>query len=229
MCFAVARMAGWLPGDRGRHVTFGNVLGSDRKMFRSRSGDTVKLTDLLGEAVERAAAALAERNPEAPSDEGSDVARTVGIGAVKYADLSTDRARDYVFDWDRMLAFEGTPAPYLQYAHARVHSIFRRAGGAVPPPGTPIVLDQPAERALGLALLGYGEAVDATVASWSPSRLCAYLFSVATAYTTFYETCPVLQAPEDTVRHSRLALSALTSRILAHGLGILGITAPERM
>ena len=230
MCFAVARMAGWLPpGTDAVHVAFGHVLGSDRKMFRSRSGETVKLVDLLGEAVDRARAALAQRNPEAPSGSLDEVARAVGIGAVKYSDLSTDRVRDYVFDWDRMLAFEGDTGPYLQYAHARVGSIFRRAGSEPPPPSTPIVLDEPAERALGLALLGYSEAVDAAVSTWSPSRLCAYLFAVATTYTTFYETCPVLQAPEPARRDSRLALSSLTARVLAHGLGLLGITVPERM
>jgi arginyl-tRNA synthetase len=153
----------------------------------------------------------------------------VGIGAVKYADLSTDRARDYVFDWDRMLAFEGDTGPYLQYAHARIRSIFRRSGQEPPSASVPVVLDEPAERALGLCLLGYPEAVDNLVSSWAPSRLCAYLFSLATAYTTFYEHCPVLQAPAPAVRDSRLALSALTARVLAHGLGLLGITAPDRM
>jgi arginyl-tRNA synthetase len=230
MCFAVARMAGWLPaGTDAVHVAFGHVLGSDRKMFRSRSGDTVKLVDLLREAVDRARAALAERNPEAAPGSLDEVARAVGIGAVKYSDLSTDRARDYVFDWDRMLAFEGDTGPYLQYAHARVGSIFRRGGTEPPPPSTPIDLSEPAERALGLALLGYGEAMEAVVSAWAPSRLCAYLFAVASAYTTFYESCPVLQAPDPARRDSRLALSALTARVLAHGLALLGITAPERM
>jgi arginyl-tRNA synthetase len=230
MCFAVSRMAGWLPsGTDAVHVAFGHVLGSDRKMFRSRSGETVKLADLLTEAVDRAAAALADRNPDEPEDARQAVARAVGIGAVKYADLSTDRARDYVFDWDRMLAFEGDTGPYLQYAHARIRSIFRRSGQEPPSASVPVVLDEPAERALGLCLLGYPEAVDNLVSSWAPSRLCAYLFSLATAYTTFYEHCPVLQAPAPAVRDSRLALSALTARVLAHGLGLLGITAPDRM
>ncbi len=230
MCFSVARMAGWLPlGTEAVHVTFGNVLGGDRKMFKSRSGTTVKLADLLSEGVERADAALAEREPDGGGPGRTEVARAVGIGAVKYADLATDRVRDYVFDWDRMLAFEGDTGPYLQYAHARIRSIFRRSGAAPPPPDTPIVLDQPAERALGLALLGYSEAVELTVDTWSPSRLCTYLFSLATAYTTFYETCPVLQAADPALRDSRLALCSLTARVLAHGLGLLGITAPERM
>ena len=230
MCFAVSRMAGWLPpGTEAVHVAFGHVLGSDRKQFRSRSGDTVKLVDLLAEAVERAGAALVERNPDDPADARAPVAHAVGTGAVKYSDLSTDRARDYVFDWDRMLAFEGDTGPYLQYAHARIQSIFRRAGGEAPPSSTPVVVGEPAERALGVALLGYPEAIDNLVGAWAPSRLCTYLFALATAYTTFYESCPVLQAPDPAVRDSRLALSALTARVLAHGLGLLGITAPERM
>jgi arginyl-tRNA synthetase len=230
MCFAVARLAGWLPeGTDAVHVAFGHVLGSDRKMFRSRSGDTVKLVDLLHEAVERARSALADRNPEATAGSLDAVARAVGIGAVKYSDLSTDRVRDYVFDWDRMLAFEGDTGPYLQYAHARIGSIFRRAGTEPPPASTPVVLVEPAERALGLALLGYSEAIDTALSTWAPSRLCSYLFAVATAYTTFYENCPVLQAPDPALRDSRMALSALTARLLAHGLGLLGITAPERM
>jgi arginyl-tRNA synthetase len=230
MCFAASRMAGWLPpGADAVHVAFGHVLGSDRKMFRSRSGDAVKLADLLAEAVERAGASLAERNPDAPADTRAAVAHAIGIGAVKYSDLSTDRARDYVFDWDRMLAFEGDTGPYLQYAYARIRSIFRRAGVDVPHPSTPVALDHPAERALGVALLGYSEAIDTLVSAWAPSRLCAYLFALATTYTSFYESCPVLQAPEPAVRDSRLALSALTARVLAHGLGLLGMTAPERM
>ena len=133
MCFAVAAMAGWLPeGTEAVHVAFGNVLGPDRKMLQSRSGERVKLIELLDEAVERAAAALAERDSELDEASRAAVARALGIGAVKYADLSTDRIRDYVFDWDRMLAFEGNTGPYLQYAHARIRSIFRRA--ELPPP-----------------------------------------------------------------------------------------------
>ncbi len=229
MCFAVARMAGWLPpGTEAVHVGFGNVLGTDRKMFRSRAGGTVKLVDLLDEAVARADAALAQRQPTGGAEDRRRVAHAVGVGAVKYADLSTDRVRDYVFDWDRMLALEGDTGPYLQYAHARIEAIFRRAGeDAAGRQGEP-VLGGPAERALGLALLGYPEAVETALEAWSPSRLCSYLFSLSTAFTTFYETCPVLQAePEE--RASRLVLCALTARVLAHGLGLLGITAPGRM
>ena len=229
MCFAAARMAGWLPaGVEAVHVAFGNVLGSDRKMFRTRAGQTVKLVDLLDEGVQRAAAGVAERNPSLDEATRAGVARALGIGAVKYADLSTDRTRDYVFDWDRMLAFEGDTGPYLQYAHARIRSIFRRAGEAPPPVLAP-VLAEPAERALALALLGFGEALDQAVAGWSPSKLCTYLFELATAFTTFYETCPVLGAPAPALRRSRMGLADLTARVLACGLGLLGITAPDQM
>ncbi|HXW32749.1 MAG TPA: arginine--tRNA ligase [Acidimicrobiales bacterium] len=229
MCFAVARMAGWLPpGTEAVHVAFGSVLGSDHKMYRSRSGESVKLADLLDEAVQRADTALVARQPGDDDGHRSAVAKAVGIGAVKYADLSTDRVRDYVFDWDRMLAFEGDTGPYLQYAHARVHSIFRRAGLDVGARYGAPVLTEPAERALGVALLGYPEAVTAATEVSSPSRLCAYLFSLATAFTTFYETCPVLQAAPE-VRDSRLGLCALTARVLGHGLGLLGVEAPSQM
>jgi arginyl-tRNA synthetase len=230
MCFAVARMAGWLaPGDEAVHVAFGNVLGPDRKMFRSRGGDTVKLVQLLDEGVQRAAAAAAERDQGLDEAARDEVARALGVGAVKYADLSTDRTRDYVFDWDRMLAFEGNTGPYLQYAHARIRSVFRRAGEAAPAPGTVPVLGEAAERALALALLGFGEAVEGALSAWSPSRLCAYLFDLAGAFTTFYETCPILQAPDAETRSSRLVLADVTGRVLARGLDMLGIVAPEQM
>jgi arginyl-tRNA synthetase len=231
MCWEVCRLAGWLvPPARAAHVMFGNVLGSDRKMFKTRSGQTVKLVDLLDEAVKRALATVAEKNPELPADERDAVARAVGIGAVKYADLSTDRIKDYVFDWDRMLSFEGNTAPYLQYAHARIRSILRRGevdtatlAGLVP------VVAEPAERALALELLGFDAAVHETIERMSPHRLCAYLFELASRFTTFYEACPVLKAPDETTRSSRLLLADLTARVLAQGLALLGIAAPDRM
>jgi arginyl-tRNA synthetase len=233
MCFAVASAAGWIPpGKQAVHVGFGSVLGADRKMFSSRAGESVKLIDLLDEAVARADAAVTEKNPALSVAERSTVARMVGIGAVKYADLSTDRLRDYVFDWDRMLAFEGNTAPYLQYAHVRCLSIFRR-GEVDPAPyrsgRVPVALGSPAERALGLALLGFAPAFAATLETWSPHRLCTYLFDLAGVFTTFFETCPVLQAGEPVVRDSRLVLCALTASVLACGLAVLGIEAPDRM
>jgi arginyl-tRNA synthetase len=229
MVFAVARMAGWLPDAVDvEHVAFGNVLGTDHRMLKSRDGDTVRLIDLLDEAVDRAAAAMATRAQESGEDvTDADVlatARMLGIGAVKYADLSTDRTRDYVFDWERMLAFEGNTGPYLQYAHARVCSIFRRSRLQ---PGA-IALVDPHERALGLTLLGFSEALDETLSSHSPHKLCGYLYDLASTFTTFYEHCRVLVADEATQR-SRLGLSQLTARVLSGGLSLLGIEAPDRM
>jgi arginyl-tRNA synthetase len=229
MCFAVARMAGWLtPEVEAVHVSFGNVLGSDNKIFRTRSGETVKLVDLIDEAQARAAAAIAEKNPDIAGDERAAVAHALGVGAVKYADMSTDRIKDYVFDWERMLAFEGNTAPYLQYAHARICSIFRRAGGR-PEPGEAPVLTEPAERALGLSILGFPDALRVALETWSPSKLCTYLFHLASTFTTFYEMCPVLAAPDEQTRRSRMSLSDLTARVLETGLGSLGIAAPEAM
>jgi arginyl-tRNA synthetase len=230
MVFAVARMAGWLePPTEAVHVAFGNVLGEDRRMLRSRAGDSVKLVDLLHEAVERADRAIGEKNPDLTGDERARVAAMIGIGAVKYADLSTDRVKDYVFDWDRMLSFDGNTAPYLQYAHARICSIFRRAGvDRTSVRDAAIRLDTPVERALALRLLAYPTAVATTLDAFSPHRLCNYVYDLATDFTAFYEQCPVLKADEP-VRASRLALADLTARTLAHGLGLLGIDAPERM
>jgi arginyl-tRNA synthetase len=233
MVFAVGRAAGWMPpGAEALHISFGNMLGADRRMFKTRAGDVVKLADVIDEAIERAAAAIAAKNPDLAGDERSRVARSVGIGALKYADLSTDRTRDYVFDWDRMLAFEGNTAPYLQYAFARIHSIFRRGGTdvAVYESGeVPVMLEHPTERALAVALLGFDTAVAATLETYSPHKLTAYLFDLAGAFTAFYETCPVLKADRPEVRDSRLALSALTARTLSAGLGLLGIETPPRM
>ncbi len=230
MCFVVARLAGWLPeGTVAEHVGFGSVLGADRKMLKARSGDSVKLAELLDEAVARATAAMAERDPEMGPEERAQVARSLGIGAVKYADLSTDRGRDYVFDWDRMLAFEGNTGPYLQYAHARIRSIFRRGEVAAPDPSVPPSLAEPEERALALVLDGFAGAVAEATGSAAPAKLCGYLFELATTFTTFYERCPVLRAPDEERRRSRLLLSDTAARVLAAGLGLLGIDAPPRM
>ena len=228
MVFATGRMAGWLNGHRAEHAPFGSVLGSDGKIMRTRSGDPVKLVDLLDEADERAAKIVQDRGELDPQTRSS-VARAVAMGALKYFDLSFQRERDYVFDWDRMLAFDGNTGPYLQYAVTRIRSIFRKAGiddqqasrGRIAP-------GEPAERALALKLLGLGEAVGAVEATLEPHRLCTYLFDLATAFTDFYEACPVLQADEPT-RSSRLALCALVARTLTLGLDLLGIQVPERM
>ena len=230
MVFAVSEMAGWLvPPTEAHHVQFGVVLGQDRKRLRSRTGEPVKFVDLLDEAVERARAAIDERTSDLDPDERDAVARMIGIGAVKYADLSTDRVKDYVFEWDRMLSFDGNTAPYLQYAHARICSMFRR--GEVERAsvrGDAITIGAPQERALALRLLAYPTAIEATLDTYSPHRLCTYLYELSTDFTAFYEHCPVLKADEAT-RESRLALADLTARVLGHGLGLLGIEVPERM
>ena len=229
MVFAVAAMAGWLPSSaRATHVAFGSILGPDKKMFKTREGGTVKLADLLDEAITRALAIIEEKNPP-HLDEAArrDVARMVGIGALKYVDLSSDRVKDYVFDWNRMLAFDGNTAPYLQFAHARTRSILRKAGGTVA--GATIAIHRPEERALALALLGFGDVVASVADSLQPHRLCTYLFDLATITTAFLESCPVLKAEDDATRTSRLALCEVSSKVLARGLDLLGIEAPEVM
>jgi len=230
MVFDVARMAGWLKDPvEAVHVSFGSVLGPDRKMLKSRSGDPLKFIDLVTEAVARADEAVAAKNPDLPADERARVARMVGIGAVKYADLSTDRVRDYVFDWERMLSFDGNTAPYLQYAHARICSIFRRAGiDRSTIASVAISIVEPQERELALRILGFESAVFDTIERYSPHRLCTYLYELATAFTAFYEHCPVLKA-DDVTRASRLALCDLTARVMNRGLGLLGIDTPEQM
>jgi len=230
MVFDVARMAGWLKDPvEAVHVSFGSVLGPDRKMLKSRSGDPLKFIDLVTEAVARADEAVAAKNPDLPADERARVARMVGIGAVKYADLSTDRVRDYVFDWERMLSFDGNTAPYLQYAHARICSIFRRAGvDRSTIASVAILIVEPQERELALRILGFESAVFDTIERYSPHRLCTYLYELATTFTAFYEHCPVLKA-DDVTRASRLALCDLTARVMNRGLGLLGIDTPEQM
>ncbi|MFN2495240.1 MAG: arginine--tRNA ligase [Pseudonocardiaceae bacterium] len=229
MVFQAAREAGWLaPPARAEHVGHGSVLGKDGKMLRSRAGESVRLIDLLDEAVTRASAAVAEKNPDLDEATAAAVARAVGIGAVKYADLSTDRTKDYVLDYDRMLSFDGNTGPYLQYAHARIHSIFRRAGIAPPDSAEGVMITDPAERALALAILEFPSAIGEIEQSLQFHRLATYLFELATAFTRFYEQCPVLKA-EAQIRGSRLVLCALTANLLATGLDLLGIEAPHQL
>jgi arginyl-tRNA synthetase len=234
MIIETARLAGWLlPPARAEHVAFGSVLGADRKMFRTRAGGSIRLVDLLDEAVERAGRVVAEKAPDLPAEEAAAVSEAVGIGAVKYADLANDRVKDYVFDWDRMLDFSGNTAPYLQYAHARVRSIFRKAQadgiGADRAQLAPATEFAPAERRLALEILSFDGAVRATEAALAPHRLCTYLFDLATAFTDFYESCPILRADTAEQLRSRLLLADLTARVLAQGLDLLGIAAPDRM
>ncbi|HEX3961308.1 MAG TPA: arginine--tRNA ligase [Trebonia sp.] len=235
MVFAVARLAGWLPEDaRYEHAQIGMVQGADGGRLRTRSGDTVRLSDLLNEGVEQARAVLDEI--EGMSDATKDeIAQDVGIGAIKYADLSTARDSAYVFDWNKMLALRGNTGPYLQYATARIRSIFRRAGldpAASLNPGAlqaSIVVTEAAERDLALQLLGFGAAVEQVAETAEPHRLCAYVFETASLFTTFYEQCPVLKADNTATRESRLALCAATLRVLTTALGLLGVPLPERM
>ncbi|HEY0718662.1 MAG TPA: arginine--tRNA ligase [Streptosporangiaceae bacterium] len=232
MAFAVARLAGWIPdGVSFEHAQIGNVLGTDGKILRTRSGDSIKLSSLLQEGVDRARGILNELEASTQFDEGTRnaIAEAVGIGAVKYADLSTARDSEYVFDWDRMISFKGNTGPYLQYATARIRSIFRRAGLDPDDVTGPVVIEEEAERDLALKLLGFGPAVWAVADSAEPHRLCTYLFELASQFTTFYELCPVLKADLGAVRESRLALCALTLRVLVGGLGLLGVPVPERM
>jgi arginyl-tRNA synthetase len=232
MVWGAAEMAGWLrPPARAVHVNFGNVLGDDGKILKSRSGDPAKFADFIDEALRRGRAAVAERVTDLTGDELDRLGRAIGVGAFKYAELSGDRIRDYRFDWDRMLSFEGNTAPYLQYAHARICSIFRRA--AVDRSTLAVetaVLNDPAERALALQVLAIDGAVHDTLATYSPHKLCTYLYDLARTFTTFYEACPVLKdGVDEATRTSRLALCDATARALATGLDLLGIEAPERM
>lgn len=232
MVFAVGALAGWLkPPARAEHVAFGSVLGADKKVFKTRAGDTVRLVDLLDEAVERADAELLKRNPDDDRSDRRALAAQIGIGAIKYADLANDRIKDYVFDWDRMLAAEGRTGPYLQYAHARIHSIFRKAAesGIARAPNAAIALDDPIEHRLALELAEFGHAVTEAGETLRPHRLCGYLFDLATAFTAFFEACPVLKASDERTRASRLALCELTARVLERGLSLIGIAAPPRM
>jgi arginyl-tRNA synthetase len=229
MVFAVARLAGWLPDIvRCEHVGFGNVLGTDRKMFKTRSGETVKLVVLVNEAVEKAEASLERRTSELDDAQTKELASQIALAAIKYADLSTERQHDYVFDLDRMISFEGDTGPYLQYAHARLRSIFRRLGEPWNVGSITFGLDAPEERHLALGLLAFPEAFEMSLTSLQPHRLCGYLFDLAQRFTSFYDACPVL-ASVGPLRDERLALCEITSRTLRLGLSVLGIGAPDQM
>jgi arginyl-tRNA synthetase len=207
------------------------MLGEDGKPFKTRSGDTVKLKDLLDEAEERgtnvARAKAAERESGLGEEQLNAIGKAIGIGAVKYADLSKDRISDYVFSWDKMLAMEGNTAPYLQYAYARIRSIQRKAGGAGVRLAA-IQLDAPHELSLAKHLLRLSEVIDQVVRDLKPHLLATYLYDLSTKFSGFYENCPVIQSAEPT-RSSRLALCDLTARTLALGLDLLGIEHPEQM
>ncbi|MEE2045467.1 arginine--tRNA ligase, partial [Nocardiopsis tropica] len=210
-------------------VQIGNVLGGDGKILRTRSGAPVRLMALLDEAVERAAAVVAENRPDLGAEEQAEIARQVGIGAVKYADLSVSHDTEYTFDFDRMLALTGNTGPYLQYAQARIRSIFRKGGLDLSSPRGGITVSEGAERDLALKLLEFGAVVEQVGALLQPHRLSAYLFELAQTLTAFYEHCPVLTAPTEAERESRLALVSVAFRVLVQGLDLLGVEAPEHM
>lgn len=211
-----------------RHIAFGSILGEDRKLMKTRSGDNVQLADVLTEAVERAAAVIAEKNPGLPADEAAGIAEIVGIGAVKFAELSQNRLTDYVFAWDRMLALHGDTAPYLQYSHVRIRSIFRKLDEPFDAAGSAVQLDHNEEIHLVRMLVRFGEVVPTILEDFRPNLLANYLLDLARAFHSFFEACPVLKA-EPAVRTSRLALCELTSRVLRQGLDLLGVGVPERM
>lgn len=225
--FTVARKAGWLPDPvHAEHVPFGTMMGKDGKPFKTRSGDTVKLMDLLNEAVTRASALVASKNPELSADEIAHIGEVVGIGAVKYADLSKNRTSDYIFDWDSMLSFEGNTAPYLQYAYTRVQSVFRKAGTW--DNNAAITLNEAMEQQLAVELLKFEDVLDSVANTSYPHYLAAYLYQIATLFSRFYEACPILKADEAT-RNSRLQLTSLTGKTLQQGLALLGIDTLETM
>lgn len=229
--FAVARAAGLADPDmRLDHFPFGNMLGKDGTPFKTREGGVVRLEELLDEAEVRAYALVGEKNPELPDAERRQIARVVGIGAIKFADLSKNRTSDYVFDWDQMLSFEGNTAPYLQYAYSRIRSVFRR--GAVSPGDLEapesIAMGSTEERGLAVVLVRFQEVLEQVAAEACPHFLCGYLYELASAFTRFYEACPILTA-EAPVRTSRLVLADRTATTLRQGLDLLGIETLERM
>ncbi|MBJ7283994.1 MAG: arginine--tRNA ligase [Akkermansiaceae bacterium] len=211
-----------------QHIEFGSILGDDRKLMKTRSGDNVGLIEVLEEAVERAAKAIAEKNPDLKGEEAAQIAEVVGIGAVKFAELSQNRLTDYVFSWDRMLALQGDTAPYLQYSHVRIRSIFRKLDGPFDATSVEIHLNEPAEIHLVRLLVRFGEVLPTILEDFRPNLLANYVLELARAFHSFFEACPVLKADEPT-RSSRLALCELTSRTLKQGLHLLGIDVPERM
>ena len=239
MLFKVAEMAGWNRRDGKTvelvHVTFGSVLGEDGRPLKTRSGENVKLKDLLEEAIERARAVVQEKNPDLPEEQKARIAQAVGVGAVKYADYSNNRTSDYVFSYDKMLAMDGNTAPYMQYAYARVKSIERKAeskGVSTQDELRDIQslnLSEPTELDLGKHLVRYAEAIEGAAADYRPNYLTSYLYELAQKFSAFYTECPVLDAPPDK-RPTRLLLCDLTAKTIKHGLSqLLGIQVVEQM
>ncbi|EHV1436001.1 arginine--tRNA ligase [Salmonella enterica] len=229
--WTIVRKAGYVPDSVPlEHHMFGMMLGKDGKPFKTRAGGTVKLADLLDEALERARRLVAEKNPDMSADELEKLANAVGIGAVKYADLSKNRTTDYIFDWDNMLSFEGNTAPYMQYAYTRVLSVFRKADiDEQALASAPVIISEDREAQLAARLLQFEETLTVVAREGTPHVMCAYLYDVAGLFSGFYEHCPILSAENDAIRNSRLKLAQLTAKTLKLGLDTLGIETVERM
>ncbi|WP_208896561.1 arginine--tRNA ligase [Klebsiella grimontii] len=229
--WTIVRKAGYVPDSVPlEHHMFGMMLGKDGKPFKTRAGGTVKLADLLDEALERARRLVAEKNPDMPADELEKLANAVGIGAVKYADLSKNRTTDYIFDWDNMLAFEGNTAPYMQYAYTRVLSVFRKADiDESTLAAAPVVITEDREAQLAARLLQFEETLTVVAREGTPHVMCSYLYDLAGLFSGFYEHCPILSAESEETRNSRLKLALLTAKTLKLGLDTLGIETVERM
>jgi|TARA_B110000211_G_scaffold234727_1_gene305899 arginyl-tRNA synthetase len=231
MVFDIAKMAKLIDNKHTAvHVNFGSVLNQDGKILKSREGNVIKLVDLLLESISRAEDTIKLKNPNLSYKERIKVAKMIGIGAVKYADLSTERTKDYIFDWDKMLSFEGNTSPYLQYAHARICSIFAKSPiSRIEITDVKFMITEKEERLLARRLLIFANVLDEAIETYSPHRLCNYLHSLAASFASFYENCPVLKAPNADIRASRLALCDLTAKTLNLGLDLLGINSPEEM
>jgi arginyl-tRNA synthetase len=235
MVFKVAEMAGWAKKQMLHHVTFGSVLGEHGKPLKTRSGENVKLKDLLDEAVERAKSIVEKKNPDLSPDKKDQIAKAVGVGAVKYADYSNNRTSDYVFSFDKMLAMDGNTAPYMQYAYARIKSIERKSQSKDVDIETELAgikelnLSEPDELDLAKHLVRYGEIIESAAADYRPNYLTSYLYELAQKFSSFYTNCPVLKA-EPSQRPTRLLLCDLTARTIEHGLHeLLGIEVVEQM
>jgi len=228
--FDATKRTGWIDNTQPVHAMFGTILGQDGKPFKTRSGDVVKLSALLDESIERAENLIAEKSSNLEVDEKRELARMLGIGALKYGDLSNNRAKNYVFDWDRMIAMEGNTAPYLQYAIARINSLIRKSeieNGAIET--TEFVIESQFEKDLILEISKFGETLEEVEATLEPHRLCTYLFELAQKFTSFYENCSVLKEENLKLRKSRLGISLLCAKTLKQGLDLLGIESPDRM
>ena len=231
MVFEVASRAGFMDERHtAKHINFGSVLDSNGQMLKSRAGQSVKLVDLLKESIKRADNAISEKNPGLTGKDKDRISKMIGIGAVKYADLSTDRTKDYVFDWDKMQSFEGNTAPYLQYSHARISRIFSLSQVSRKSlVNSSIGLFSEEEETLARCIVNFAESFDKSISSMQPHKLCTHIHATSSAFATFYEACPILKAENEEIMTSRLALCDLTARVISTGLELLGIQSPEMM